>query len=150
MEKISSAWPKLLPGAVIILVSLFILVAVFHIGLIVGSHKALFTHEWNQNYHRNFGNPYREEKNIRVSPFGMMDMIGAHGSAGSLIKIDGLTLVIKGNDETEKTIVTDQNTTFRKKHDTLQLQDLHVGDHLVIIGSPSSTGQIEAKFVRVF
>ncbi len=130
------------------LVGLFALILAFGLGLTVGFRKADFAYRWAENYNRNFAGP--KKGFLRLGPIGP-EFTSTHGIIGTVLKVEGDTVVIKGDtDSTEKTIVTDSSTSIRKNQDNLKLTDIKPGDHLVIIGSPTSQGQIQAKFIRVF
>lgn len=125
--------------------ALLLLLLVFKAGEIVGYKKATFSYRWAENYHRNFGGP--REGIFRPQEPGF---INAHGISGSIIKIDGDTLLLKGQDGMEQTVHTSPNTTIRRGRKSLLLTDLHIDDHIVVVGEPDTQAQIEAKFIRVF
>ncbi|KKT29274.1 hypothetical protein A3G55_02830 [Candidatus Giovannonibacteria bacterium RIFCSPLOWO2_12_FULL_44_25] len=136
--------------AVLSIGALILLLLVFKAGVFVGYKKASFSYSWGENYHRNFAGP----RGGFLSDFGRgfedKDFIGAHGTSGSIIKIDGSTLMIKGGDNVEKTILISDQTTIASRRKTIKAGDLKVDDRVVIIGSPNEQGQIEAKFIRLF
>lgn len=152
----------------IILISLgvFILVlAIFGFGMFVGYRKARFSYLWGENYHNLFGMPKGVPSlGPEIGPGKMMppggprgfireargeDFINPNSVVGSVVKFDTNTLYILGNDNVEKSIFIAKDIIIRKGHDTLQLFDLKLDDKVIILGSPSSTGQIEAKFIRI-
>lgn len=120
--------PLVAVGAVILLL------LAFKAGELIGYRKALFSYRWGENYHRNFGD----------------FMMSAHGTAGTILKIDGSTLIVKGGDNVEKTILMSEKTTVTSRRETIKAGGLKVDDRVVIIGSPNEQGQIEAKFIRLF
>lgn len=126
--------------------ALIVLLIVFGVGMAVGFRKANFSYRWAENYHRNFGGP----REGLFKDFSGRDFINTHGISGSIIKIDGNTLIIKGQDNVEKTIVVSDQTVIRKQQETIKVSDLKVDDSVVIIGSPNNSGQIEAKLIRVW
>jgi len=65
-----------------------------------------------------------------------------------MINNDG-SLVIKDIDNTEKIVIIDDNTTIRMFNQNVGKQDLKVGQKVVIIGEPNSSGEIEAKLIRI-
>lgn len=135
----------------IVLGALIVLLLVFKAGVFVGYKKAQFSYRWGENYHRNFAGPRRgffEDFRRGFSDRG--DFINAHGTFGSVIKVDGNIIVVKDKDDVEKTIVVADNATIRKGRESIKVSDIKVGDKIVIIGSPNEQGQIEAKFIRVF
>lgn len=113
--------------------AVILLLLVFKAGVFVGYKKASFSYRWGENYHRNFG-----------------DFINAHGTSGSIIKIDGSTLIVKSGDNVEKTILISEKTTITSRRETIKAGDFKVDDRVVVIGSPNEQGQIEAKFIRLF
>lgn len=134
----------------------------FKTGEFVGYKKARFSYRWAENYHQNFGGP---QSGFMRGPMGkfmpapmngfMRDVAGkdymnAHGITGAILKIDGSTIVIQGQDGIEKTVLVSDNTIIKKRRGTVALKDLKVNDTVVIIGSPNDQGQIEAKLIRIF
>lgn len=125
--------------------TLIILLVVFQVGMAVGFRKASFSYSWAENYHRNFAGP----REGFLGNFMGRDFIDAHGVFGSIIKIDGSTLVIKGANNVEKTILLKDDTTIERLRETIKLSDLKVDDNIVVIGSPNDSGQIVAELIRV-
>ena len=124
---------------------------VFGGGMYVGYHKARFSYQWGENYHKNFGGP----RSGFMGDFGGKDLIDANGVAGQIIKIDPSTssgqvpmLVIKGRDNIEKIVAIKEDTVIRRLNETVKLSDLKINDFVVVIGEPNENGQIEAKFLR--
>ena len=125
------------------------LVLVFGAGIKVGVMKAKYSYRWAENYHRNFGGPQGGFfSDLKSFPHG--EFINGHGVFGSIIKIDGNTIIAKDKDDVEKTILVFDSTIIEKGREKVQLPDLKVDENIVIIGSPNDKGQIEAKFIRVF
>ena len=82
--------------------------------------------------------------------FPQGEFINAHGVFGSIIKIDGNTIIAKAKDDVEKTILVSDSTIIQKGRKKVKLPDLKVDEDIVVIGSPNEEGQIEAKLIRVF
>ena len=126
-----------------------VLILVFGAGVKVGTMKAKYSYRWAENYHRNFGGPQGgflgDLKNFPQGEF-----INAHGVFGSIIKIDGNTIIAKAKDDVEKTVLVSDSTIIQKGREKVKLSDLKVDEEIVIIGSPNDEGQIEAKLIRVF
>lgn len=141
--------PDALKWIIIGLGSFMVLILVFGAGVKVGTIKARYSYRWAENYHRNFAGPRGGFfSDWRSSPRG--EFINAHGVFGSIIKIDGNTIITKGRDDVEKAILVSDNTVIQKGRETVKLSDLKTDDRVVIIGSPNEQGQIEAKLIRVF
>lgn len=135
----------------IVLSALIVLLLVFKTGVFVGYKKASFSYRWGENYHRNFAGPRGGFfGNFKQSFSDKGDFINAHGTFGSVIKIDNNTVVVKDGDDIEKTVLVSNNTAINKGRETIKVSDLKVDDGVVIIGSPNEQGQIEAKIIRVF
>ncbi|OGD33556.1 hypothetical protein A2833_00845 [Candidatus Azambacteria bacterium RIFCSPHIGHO2_01_FULL_44_55] len=130
------------------LAGFIVLILVFGAGMKVGTLKARYSYRWAENYHRNFAGPrsgfFSDWGN---SPRG--EFINAHGVFGLIIKIDGNTIITKGRDDVEKTVLVSENTLIQKGRETVKLFDLKPDESVVIIGSPNEEGRIEAKFIRV-
>ena len=138
----------ILKKIIIGLIVLAIIVFIFGVGILVGEKKAGFSYRWAEEYHRNFAGP-REGFIGDWRSFPRGDFIEAHGVFGQIIKIDGATIVIKGNDNIEKIIIVKDNTVIQSLRDTLEIGDLNLDDFVVVIGQPNNSGQIEAKFIRL-
>ncbi len=124
---------------------LIVFLLIFRLGMMVGERKAGFTYLWSENYHRNFAGPQEGF----MKEFSDRNFLEANGVLGQIIKIDGQTVVVKGRDNVEKIITTDDQTTIEKFQETISPADLKVDDYIVVIGEPNEAGQIEAKFIRV-
>lgn len=127
------------------LAGMIVILIIFAVGIFVGYNKASFSLHWGESYHRNFGGP-------RNGFFGNMaerDFIDAHGVFGQIIKIDGSTLIIKGQGNVEKVVLVTEQTTINKFNATVKLEDLKLDDYIVIIGEPNNDGQIIAQLIRI-
>jgi len=123
----------------IIIVSLLI----FSAGVTVGFHKASFGRAWGENYARNFGMmPNRQM-------FGRDNFPNANGAIGKIIKITLPTIIVQDKDNTEKVILIKNDTKIQKMISEVKPSDLAIDDFVVIIGSPNTQGQIEAKLIRI-
>jgi len=141
--------PDILKRIIVGLVGFVIIILAFGAGVKVGVSKAKYSYRWAENYQKNFAGPrggfFSDWGN---SPRG--EFTNAHGVFGLIIKIDGNTIITKGGDDVEKTILVSDNTIIQKGREDIKLSDLKADENIVIIGSPNNQGQIEAKFIRVF
>jgi hypothetical protein len=136
---------KILAISLGIILAIVALLLAFKLGTVVGFHKADFSFKWGENYHRNFAGPKEGFfKNLDDRNF-----MPAHGVFGKIIKIDVGSLIIQGQDNIEKSIYLSNKTIIERFRETIKPQDLKIDDRVVIIGAPSSTGQIEAQFIRI-
>ncbi len=128
---------------------LALLAAAFSLGVMVGYHKAEFSYSWGQNYHMNFGGPRGGFMMNMGRDLGGADYIEANGTFGQVIKTGGQGIVIEGRDSTERDILIDDGTVIRRFHETIPLENIVMGDYIIVIGEPNGSGQIQAKFIRV-
>lgn len=124
---------------------LIVALLIFQAGIFVGYRKAAFSYNWGQNYPRIFGAP----PNGFFNEFRDRGFISGHGTVGQIIKIEGNDIIIKGNDNAEKTIVVSDSTAIQSGRQSVKISDLKTDDFIVAIGSPNNSGQIEAKLIRL-
>jgi len=131
---------------VIVIACLIVLSVVFRVGVSVGYRRAIFSYQWGENYHRNFGGP----RGGFIQGFlGDKSLLESHGVFGQIVSIDNQTLVIKGGDHTEKIVTTSTDTEIMRLREQIKISDLKTNNSIVVIGEPNSKGQIEAKIIRV-
>ncbi|MFH1758981.1 MAG: hypothetical protein ABH822_00255 [Patescibacteria group bacterium] len=125
---------------IIALLGLALVIFIFCVGVFVGEAKARFSYGWADNYHRNFAGPKQGFfGNWQQVPRD--DFISGHGVFGEIIEINESELVIKGRDDVEKIIILNSETAVKQK--------LEVGGLVVVIGSPTEEGKIEAEIIRL-
>jgi hypothetical protein len=136
---------KIVKTSLIVLGAIIIILVIFWSGMMIGFHKAGFNYQLGQNYHELFEGPERHlSRDFRGRNF--MD---ANSAIGLVIKIDTSTLLIKGDDGMEKSILISDNTSIRRFQDTILPSDIKIDERVIILGAPSTTGQIEARLIRV-
>ena len=123
----------------VIIVSLLI----FSAGVTVGFHKASFGRAWGDNYEHNFG------MRPNHPMFGQDNFPNANGAIGKIIKITLPTIIVQDKDNTEKVVLIKDDTKIQKMMSIIKPSDLATDDFVVIIGSPNTQGQIEAKLIRI-
>ncbi len=74
----------------------------------------------------------------------------AHGAVGAIDDVEGSKIVLRLRDGSTTDILVDSQTRIEKDRVKLGLQDLKVGDQIQVIGSPTSDGGIDAKWLHVF
>lgn len=148
MDQSNKSKSTLIRGLIIGIVSIIFLLGVFQLGIMVGSHKARFNCDWGERYGTMLGMPFQGQGRFgQPPPPGMLD---PNGAFGSVVSNNGQQLVMKSKDGAEKTIVITPTTEIRKGRDKVKATDITDKDEVVVFGSPTSTGQIEAKLIRVF
>ncbi len=125
---------------------LFILFFVFQAGVVVGFKKASFHRDWGDNYEKNFGSRRGMPKFIKDN---FSETPNAHGAIGKIIKVDFPNIIVLDKDQTEKSIIIDNNTNIIEMSDKVNKESLIVDKFIVVIGSPNTSGQIEAKLIRI-
>ncbi|MES2930708.1 MAG: hypothetical protein V4665_02910 [Patescibacteria group bacterium] len=125
---------------------LLITSAIFQAGVMVGFRKASYGRAWHDNYVRNFGPAERGRMMIVSMPENFPN---AHGAIGKIVKVEYPTLIVEDKDETEKIIRITENTDIRKFRENATKDDLTVDSFIVVIGSPNTEGQVEAKLIRI-
>ena len=123
---------------------IIVLAFVFSAGISVGFHKASFGKNWGDNYERNFG-----MRPVGMIGFGKDNFPNSHGAIGKIIKIELPTITVADKDQTEKVILVGNDTKIDQTRTQINAQNLKVDDFVIVIGSPNTQGQIEAKFIRV-
>lgn len=146
MEFNSFIQSKKVVWTIVIILGAAVLAGVFGLGIFVGYHKAKFSYDWSEQYNQNFGGPRRGI--IGRSEPGP-NFPEAHGIAGPIIKIDDNSLVIKGLKNIEMVVNVNSQTTIRNSNQSIKMIDLKVGDNVVVIGEPNTSGQIDASFIRI-
>lgn len=124
-------------------VCVIILVVVFQAGVFVGFKKASFLYHSGDNYYRAFGK----------HPQSMMDgddLPASYGAAGKIVKVNLPEIIIADRGNMEKTIILRDNTMIMQFREAASPSDIKQDDFAVVIGSPNSKSQIEAKLIRLF
>ena len=126
-------------------VILFILTITFQVGTFVGYHKAGFSRDWSDKYERNFG--MMRPDSVRGMMYGKYP--SAHGASGKVLVVSLPTFSINGTDGIEKTVVIGTSTIIRQAYRDTSSTIIKSGDNVIILGTPNTDGQIDAKFIRV-
>lgn len=139
---------------------LFVALASFAGGIAVGLHKAKFSYAWGENYERNFVGGARTM--MSAGRGGMMDRFGfggafdgrdfrnAHGISGKVISVSDNSIIISDRSNKENTVAVTDKTLIKRNGVDVKLGDIVKDDTIVVIGSPSDNGVINADFIRVF
>lgn len=131
----------------LVLGGLALILLVFQAGVMVGYRQASFSYRWGDNYSRMFFGGFHP---MMGGPgFGQGYLVNGHGAVGRIIKISGATLIVADRDNTEKIILVDNQTVLRSFRDSIKVDQLKVGDSVMVIGTPNEQSQIVAKLVRI-
>lgn len=126
---------KYIIGSIVVLV---VLLLTFQAGVMFGYHRARFHNRWDDHYGQNF-----------IGEFNNRNFMKSNGAFGDILKIENSTITVKGRNEAEKNILVDKNTQFESGDTNIKLENLKVGDQILVIGSPNEAGQVQAKIVRL-
>lgn len=131
--------------------ALVVILLILQVGMFIGYKKAAFSYKWGEDYYRAFG-PGPGKMPMRYGG-GMPMMRGqfpeSYGVSGKILKIDLPTIMIEGKDGVEKAVLIQDSTVIRRFKEAIKSSDLKADDVVVVIGSPNSSSQIEAKLIRV-
>ncbi len=148
-EKLQSkTFRNVLIGIGILIIALII----FQMGMFVGFKKASFSYGWGDNYRKTFGDRPRGEFGGMITMRGFPpqdEFSNAHGAIGKIIKIELPTIVVIGTDNVEKVVLIKEDTLIRQFRDEIKATNLKINDEIVVIGSPNTSSQIEAKLIRL-
>lgn len=119
-------------------------------GIFIGYQKASYSYRWGEYYHKNFGGPPQGffpglDRNLMDQEY-----IGAHGTFGSVMNVEGNTIIVKGQDNIERSVLISNGTTVLEGREPIAASDLEIGDRMTVIGASNGQGQITAEFIRVF
>lgn len=137
-----------------VIIGIGILIAVLlilQVGMFVGYKKAAFSYKWGEDYYRAFGPgqgrmPPRNDGRI---PMMRGQFPESYGVSGKILKIDLPIIIIDGKDGVEKAVLLKDGIDIRRFKETVKSSDLKIDDIVVVIGSPNSDSQIEAKLIRI-
>lgn len=149
----SSKKTKIIWGVLISILTLVILLAVYQIGTIMGFRQARFACQWGERYGVMIGMPLHAPGSGPGGPildFPRRGIPDANGANGIVISINGRSIVVKGDDGIEKTVIISSSTQMRKGGSDALSTDIVPEDRVVIFGAPDETGEIVAGFIRVF
>ena len=135
---------KILLGVLYGIGGVVVALLIFIAGINVGFDKASFGHAWGDNYEKNFGMVNRGIARGMPGNFP-----NAHGAVGKIIQIQLPTIIVADKDDTEKVVLITDDTRIVNATSEINSSDLKIDDSVVVIGSPNSSGQIEAKFIRI-
>lgn len=132
---------------------LLLILLSFALGVKVGFDKALYSAQWGKSYERNFlGGD--EGRGGRPSGMwgGMMGkgMRNAHGLGGEILSLSGKTIVMKDRNNEENTVQVVDDTIIRRGKENISVDNLTVGEKIVVMGRPGNDGVIAARLIRVF
>jgi hypothetical protein len=142
MENIKKVFESKVSFRILLVIGIAIVALfIFSLGVIVGFHKASFGHAWEENYEHNFGTMSNRP------PFD--NFPNASGAIGKIIKITLPTIIVEDKNNTEKVILIKDDTQIQEMREIVPVNNLKLDDFIVVIGTPDTQGQIEAKLIRI-
>jgi hypothetical protein len=128
---------------------LIIISLIFQAGVYVGFQKASFGRDWGENYGRNFGMMRGDGRDLIGGMRNQKNFPNAYGAVGKILKIELPTIIVQDKDGTEKVVLIKDDTGIRLMKEDIKASILKIDDFIVVIGSPNTEGQIEAKLIRL-
>jgi len=130
---------------------LVILLLVFGAGIAVGYRSGLFASRFGEDYYHNFlGEGSGFSGMMGGGMIGGPVPINQHGTIGTVISVGSSTIATKDQSGNEQSIVIDEGTVIREMNRTISIADIQDGNQVAVIGEPNDTGQIHARFIRIF
>lgn len=151
MDKVKNILKSKTFRTVIITLGVLVLVClIFQAGRMSGFRRASFGRDWGNNYAMNFGSPHMGPK-IMGENFGNFGNLPNDGGAiGKIIKMELPSIVVLDEkDNTEKVVLINDETEIRMARESMTKDDLKIDGYIVVMGAPNSSGQIEARLIRV-
>lgn len=127
-------------GAAVSLLLVFLAGGIFFAGLRVG--RLLGVRQVQQAMEENI--PAQKVP----GPKGLQGEKNGLGARGTITAMDGTTITMVTLDGTTKTVIPSPSVVVRSEGETAELQDLRVGDFIIIIGEPQGDGSFLARIIR--
>jgi hypothetical protein len=134
--------------ALITILGVSIVLAIFETGVAVGHRKAAFSYRFGEGYYRVFSGAEGRDSRGMMGFFDE-DLPGGHGATGKVIRILPSSFVVASPDNTERIITTNSDTIVRRFRDVASTSDIKIDDFVITLGSPDEMGKVNAKFIRI-
>ncbi|MES2059712.1 MAG: hypothetical protein V4438_01645 [Patescibacteria group bacterium] len=129
----------------ICIAGIIVVVTAFQAGMIVGYKKASFFFHDGDNYYRAMSG----EHHASMMGIPNDDLPGSFGASGKILKVSLPTIVIEDRDNVEKTVLITDDTIIRMFRGDASTSDIKADDFAIVVGSPNSRSEIEAKLLRI-
>lgn len=127
------------------LVFLAVLLFVFQAGVIVGIHRADFSGHLGDNYSRLF----EDSRPVGFMSTMIENQPLGYGTSGKVLSVANNTVTVSTTDNLEKIVKVNADTIIRESRMTATTTDIKAGDSIVVVGSPDTQGEIDAKLIRI-
>lgn len=128
---------------IITLLGLLVALAIFEGGVLFGLHQARSSYSWGEAYQRNFGGPAG----------GFIPRPGSnpngHGVFGQIASTSADSFIITDPSHPEQTVRVASTTIIRSGGQDVSASTLTAGAYVVVIGTPTTDGVIDATLIRV-
>ncbi len=133
------------------LCSILVVLVAFGLGVAVGYRRAVFASGLSENYYHNFysmaaGRGFF----LNGIGYGAAQPFNPHGVTGEVVDIGSSTLAIQDADGETQSVLVASATPIREMNGPVLFAAIQVGDRVTVIGEPNDSGQVEARFIRVF
>lgn len=122
-------------------------IIVFHVGEEFGYKKYEIMNRMSGGYYKTFG----PGDNRRMGPLGYLfdDQTNTHGVSGKVINVTADKILVEDDEGIEKNVLVDNKTIIKKQRLSIKESEIKIDDFIIVIGSPTSDGQIDAKIIRI-
>ena len=110
--------------------------AIFAAGMSEGLHRAQYGENWRNHYLENFGPTHGTPPQ-------------PHGAIGKILSVQLPLITIEDPLNIEKTIVITSDTKIKNVSTFIPQTQLTPNEFVVVIGDPNTSGQIQARFIRI-
>ncbi len=138
---------KLLFGVIIGVLAVIILLGVFWLGTEVGVRRSSFACHWGERFGDRAPAPMMER--FGRTGFPPDELREPDAANGAVVSVKDNEITVKDRAGAEKSIAITPQTVIRRGSATIKASELKTDERIVVFGAPSSTGQIEANFIRV-
>ena len=139
------AHSRLFEGIIVGFAIALIVVCIFEAGVAVGHHEASFPSRWGENYARDFGDPSQG-----LGMLGLDDhQPNSNGTVGQIVSISSTTITIASDQKPEQQIILGSDTVIRNPSGDVTSTALAIGAHVIVLGTPTASGEIDAKLIRI-
>ncbi|MFA4999422.1 MAG: hypothetical protein WC519_01710 [Parcubacteria group bacterium] len=128
-------------------VGIFIgILIVLQLGIRIGYRKASTSYRAGDNFRMIFGG--QMSGRAFMAPPAPDSFFSAHGATGTIIGINLPRIAIETPENVERSVLITDKTEIKKLRDSIKPEELRMEDKIVVIGSPNSPGEIEARLIR--
>jgi len=77
------------------------------------------------------------------------DNLNSRGAVGQIFSVTLPKLIVHGTNQAEQAVMVSSSTLVRFLRSPATINDIKVGDDIVVVGYPDNAGNIIATFIRI-